>query len=100
MARKILPEGSPPERRACLCWGPLLDDRDQWDLLLPAVPRTFPELARCHARRLRLCGQSPPRLITHMLRLTRPEQPLANFFANGILSLGAKLGPILWQLPP
>jgi len=41
-----------------------------------------------------------PRFITHMLKLTRPERPLANFFANGILALGAKLGPILWQLPP
>jgi uncharacterized protein YecE (DUF72 family) len=41
-----------------------------------------------------------PRFITHMLKLTRPEQPLANFFANGLLVLGPKLGPILWQLPP
>ncbi|RXD81792.1 DUF72 domain-containing protein, partial [Xanthomonas perforans] len=28
------------------------------------------------------------------------EQALANFFASGILRLGAKLGPVLWQLPP
>jgi uncharacterized protein YecE (DUF72 family) len=41
-----------------------------------------------------------PRFITHMLRLTRPERPLANFFANGLLALAPKLGPILWQLPP
>ncbi len=41
-----------------------------------------------------------PRFITHMLKLSRPEQPLANFFANGLLALGPKLGPILWQLPP
>jgi uncharacterized protein YecE (DUF72 family) len=26
--------------------------------------------------------------------------PLANFFASGVLALGHKLGPILWQLPP
>jgi uncharacterized protein YecE (DUF72 family) len=26
--------------------------------------------------------------------------PLANFFASGVLHLGAKLGPILWQFPP
>ena len=25
---------------------------------------------------------------------------LANFFASGIANLGAKLGPVLWQLPP
>lgn len=40
------------------------------------------------------------RYITHMLRLRNVESPLANFFASGILKLGAKLGPILWQLPP
>jgi uncharacterized protein YecE (DUF72 family) len=40
------------------------------------------------------------RYITHMLRLTRFEQPLANFFAQGVLLLKDKLGPILWQLPP
>jgi uncharacterized protein YecE (DUF72 family) len=26
--------------------------------------------------------------------------PVANFLASGVLKLGAKLGPILWQLPP
>jgi uncharacterized protein YecE (DUF72 family) len=41
-----------------------------------------------------------PRYITHMRRLRDVEAPLANFFASGILKLGAKLGPILWQLPP
>lgn len=41
-----------------------------------------------------------PRFITHMKRLREVEAPLSNFFASGILALGAKLGPILWQLPP
>jgi uncharacterized protein YecE (DUF72 family) len=41
-----------------------------------------------------------PRFITHMLKLTRSETPLANFFGNGVLALGEKLGPILWQFPP
>jgi uncharacterized protein YecE (DUF72 family) len=40
------------------------------------------------------------RYITHMLKLASFETPLANFFASGILHLGAQLGPILWQLPP
>jgi len=40
------------------------------------------------------------RYITHMLRLRGAEQPLANFFASGLLALGPKLGPILWQFPP
>jgi uncharacterized protein YecE (DUF72 family) len=40
------------------------------------------------------------RYITHMLKLNRFQAPLGNFFAQGILRLGAQLGPILWQLPP
>lgn len=38
--------------------------------------------------------------ITHQRRLTDVRVPLANFFASGILLLGKKLGPILWQFPP
>jgi len=41
-----------------------------------------------------------PRLVTHMKRLAGVEVPLANFFASGVLALGDKLGPVLWQLPP
>jgi uncharacterized protein YecE (DUF72 family) len=41
-----------------------------------------------------------PRYITHMRRLKEVETPLANFFASGVLRLGKKLGPVLWQLPP
>jgi uncharacterized protein YecE (DUF72 family) len=40
------------------------------------------------------------RYITHMLRLRNVKTALANFFASGVLCLGKKLGPILWQLPP
>ena len=39
------------------------------------------------------------RFITHMKKLSGVEAPLANFFASGLLALGPKLGPILWQLP-
>lgn len=41
-----------------------------------------------------------PRFITHIKRLKNIDAPLANFFASGVLRLGAKLGPILWQFPP
>lgn len=41
-----------------------------------------------------------PRFITHMKRLKDSRPPLANFLASGLLRLGPKLGPILWQLPP
>ena len=40
------------------------------------------------------------RYITHMKRLAGAETSLANFFASGVLALGHKLGPFLWQLPP
>ncbi len=40
------------------------------------------------------------RYVTHTLRLRDPKVALANFFANGLLRLEDKLGPILWQLPP
>lgn len=39
------------------------------------------------------------RFVTHLKRLREPETPLANFFASGVLALGEKLGPVLWQLP-
>ena len=39
------------------------------------------------------------RFITHLKRLQGIEAPLANFFASGVLALGPKLGPVLWQLP-
>jgi uncharacterized protein YecE (DUF72 family) len=41
-----------------------------------------------------------PRFVTHMKKLADVEGPLANFFASGVLALGNKLGPVLWQLPP
>jgi uncharacterized protein YecE (DUF72 family) len=40
------------------------------------------------------------RYISHMLKLRNFAQPLANFFASGILELGRQIGPLLWQLPP
>jgi uncharacterized protein YecE (DUF72 family) len=39
------------------------------------------------------------RFITHMKKLRDVVTPLANFFASGVLCLGPKLGPILWQFP-
>lgn len=40
------------------------------------------------------------RFITHLKQLRDVEAPLANFLASGVLALGPKLGPLLWQLPP
>ena len=41
-----------------------------------------------------------PRFVTHMKKLVDVDTPLANFWASGVLSLGHRLGPLLWQLPP
>ena len=41
-----------------------------------------------------------PRFVTHMKKLSDVRVPVANFLASGVLALGPKLGPILWQLPP
>lgn len=41
-----------------------------------------------------------PRFITHVTRLRDPRSPVANFLASGLLRLGPKLGPLLWQFPP
>lgn len=41
-----------------------------------------------------------PRFVTHIKRLRDIDAPLANFFASGLLALGPKLGPLIWQLPP
>lgn len=38
--------------------------------------------------------------LTHRKKLDEVRQPLANFFASGVLLLGKKLGPVLWQTPP
>jgi uncharacterized protein YecE (DUF72 family) len=40
------------------------------------------------------------RFITHMKQLRDIETPLANFFAQGVLRLDEKLGPLLWQFAP
>ncbi|SHL19263.1 Uncharacterized conserved protein YecE, DUF72 family [Pseudonocardia thermophila] len=40
------------------------------------------------------------RFVTHLKQLRDVATPLANFFASGVLALGPKLGPVLWQLPP
>ena len=39
------------------------------------------------------------RFITHLKKLVDVGTPLANFFASGILALGTRTGPVLWQFP-
>lgn len=39
------------------------------------------------------------RFITHNLKLRNAATALGNFFASGVLALGKRTGPFLWQLP-
>jgi uncharacterized protein YecE (DUF72 family) len=39
------------------------------------------------------------RFITHNLKLRNCDAAMGNFFASGVLALGEKTGPFLWQLP-
>lgn len=41
-----------------------------------------------------------PRYITHVLRARDAQGALTNFLSSGLLRLGPKLGPVLWQFPP
>ncbi|HEX3382962.1 MAG TPA: DUF72 domain-containing protein [Paraburkholderia sp.] len=47
-------------------------------------------------------GIKGARYLTHMLRFrdASARVGIANFFAQGLLALNEKLGPILWQFPP
>jgi len=40
-----------------------------------------------------------PHYITQVRKLRNVEEPLERFFGSGILELGQKLGPVMWQLP-
>jgi uncharacterized protein YecE (DUF72 family) len=62
-------------------------------------PETFAKWFAAVPERF-LFSVKAPRFITHIRRLKEIKAPLANFFASGLLRLGAKLGPILWQFPP
>jgi uncharacterized protein YecE (DUF72 family) len=65
-----------------------LQHRDSWQKWYDATPAGF------------VFSVKGPRFVTHMKKLRDVETPLANFFASGVLALGDKLGPVLWQLPP
>jgi uncharacterized protein YecE (DUF72 family) len=41
-----------------------------------------------------------PRFATHRGVLAEAGASIERFFASGVMDLGAKLGPILWQFPP
>lgn len=65
-----------------------LQRRSSFEAWVAAVPADF------------LFSVKGTRFITHMKKLSDIAVPLANFYASGVLALGSRLGPFLWQLPP
>jgi uncharacterized protein YecE (DUF72 family) len=99
MARRLLPREAASPAGARVCLTKVRHHRVERIVLLLQRPQSF----------LQWHSETPQdftfaikgsRYITHMLRLRNAEGALANFFAQGLLHFGAKLGPILWQLPP
>jgi uncharacterized protein YecE (DUF72 family) len=62
-------------------------------------PRSVFEDWYKHSPKKMLFAVKANRFITHMRKLTQPEEPITRLFAS-ILALKGKLGPILFQLPP
>jgi uncharacterized protein YecE (DUF72 family) len=62
-------------------------------------PRTYRRWYEVTPRGFRFAVKGH-RFVTHNKKLGDVEQPLANFFASGVLLLREKLGPIVWQLSP
>ena len=67
-----------------------------YSLKSPAVFERWAEAVPDHGFVFAIKGS---RFITHNLKLRNCEIALGNFFASGILALGRKTGPFLWQLP-
>src|SRR4051812_14079358 len=64
-----------------------LQNPDSYRKWYEAVPDDFRFAIKC------------PKYISHLKRLKDVRTPLANFFASGVLLLGHKMGPLLWQFP-
>jgi uncharacterized protein YecE (DUF72 family) len=70
-----------------------------YSLKSPANFRRWVEEAEKAARPGFVYAVKGGRFITHNLKLARAESALGNFFASGVLALGERTGPFLWQLP-
>jgi uncharacterized protein YecE (DUF72 family) len=70
-----------------------------YSLKKPSSYEAWTKAAREFASREFIYAVKGGRFITHMKKLKDCEQPLANFFASGVLALEETTGPFLWQLP-
>src|SRR5262245_34991279 len=64
------------------------------------TPATFRTWADTEAAPGFVYAVKGSKFISHEKKLAGVEVPLANFYASGVLGLGDKTGPFLWQLPP
>jgi uncharacterized protein YecE (DUF72 family) len=62
-------------------------------------PGAFHAWAAAAATRSFVLSVKGNRFITHDKKLAGVDIALANFYASGVLALGARTGPFLWQLP-
>ena len=93
------PRGLPQRRELEYAAARLTSRRDQRLVLLAAAAGVLPPRGAASTRTDFVFAVKGGRFITHLKRLRDVETPLANFFASGVLALGPKLGPVLWQLP-
>ena len=70
-----------------------------YSLKSPSVFRRWVAEAEAAARPGFVFAVKGGRFITHNLKLRNAVASLGNFFASGVLALGRKTGPFLWQLP-
>lgn len=61
--------------------------RDSWAAWRDAVPEGF------------VFAVKAPRFVTAIRKLRDVAEPVARFLDSGVLDLGRKLGPVLWQTP-
>lgn len=99
MARVLLSSGPGSAPRARVCLRPFRFDRINGSFYSLQRPSSYPSW-RAQTPGDTVFAVKGGRFITHLKKLAGVETALANFFASGILALGPKIGPILWQLPP
>ena len=95
------PVGLAHKKELCLtpppCFPP---SRSMEHFILSSDPSSFAAWAAADSSELRLRHQRQPLHHSYAPSPRRRAARLANFFASGLLALGPKLGPILWQFPP
>jgi hypothetical protein len=99
MAGQVLSSSFAASSRARVRLALIRFHRDQWDFLLSPTAGEFCKMVCRGAARFPFFDQSTTIHHAHS-PVEGSEGTPRKFFASGLLRLGSKLGPILWQLPP